>query len=574
MKRQILISLLILLATAGFSTAATLNVPANYGTIQEAINAAVDGDEVVVADDVWTGVGNRDLDFGNGLPFGQSRAITVRSANGPANCTIDCQGLGRAFYFHSPVEDTNCVVEGFTIENGSASYGGGIECDFASPMISNCIIRGNSAYDGGGIDCYYASPTIVDCVITGNTASNDGGGVECWEAAPTIINCLIQGNFAGNHGGAMDCHESSPTIANCTIADNSGVSDDSGGVFADYPFSSPTITNCILWGNGDDVALVAGSITYSCIEDANSGTGNISDDPLFKKGPLGGYYLSNYWAGQILDPDGQAVDPNVNPEDANSPCIDAGTGSASALVAPNSYTTRSDSIADTNNVDMGYHYPDSGPYVNYLLTTGVVVTDPNGTGTINPHHTSPGSPYRQFAEVLLTATPDKISYKVKEWIGADNVPAKGEANNIVTMTGDKTVTVEFEPRIEYWLTTVVVNGVGGSIAPSSGWQYEGKVALKATADTGYQVFRWTRTDDDNSVDPNNFVTMDSDKTVSVEFITAYVHLDVTVIGNGTISPPRGGNYLIGTVVNLTATPDLHHRVAEWTGTDDDSYRPS
>ncbi|GAG26252.1 unnamed protein product, partial [marine sediment metagenome] len=263
-------------------------------------------------------------------------------------------------------------------------------------------------------------------------------GVECWEAAPEIINCLIQGNSAGNYGGAIDCYASSPTITNCTIAENSGVSDDSGGIFADYPFTSPTITNCILWGNGDDVALVGGSVTYSCIEDADSGTGNISDDPLFRTGPLGDYYLSQIAAKQLAD----------------SNCVDAGTGLASALVAPNSYTTRTDSISDAGTVDMGYHYPDSGPFVNYRLTTGVVVDDPNGTGIINPFHPSPGSPYRQFAEVLLTATPDKISYKVKEWTGADNVPASGVPNNIVTMTGDKTVTVEFEPRIEYWLTTV------------------------------------------------------------------------------------------------------------------------
>jgi hypothetical protein len=571
MKRQILISLLILLAAGGFSTAATLNVPTgSYPTIQAAIDAANDGDEIVVADGSYTGVGNRDLDFGNGLPLGQTRAITVRSANGPANCTIDCQWLGRAFFFHN-VEDSNSVVEGFTIQNGSALYGGGIECDFSSPKISNCIIRGNSASDGGGIDCYYASPTIVDCVITGNTASNNGGGVECYEAAPTIVNCLIQDNLAGNYGGAMNCPASSPVISNCTIAENVGVSENSGGVFADYPFSSPIITNCILWGNGDDVALGAGSITYSCIEDADSGTGNISDDPLFKQGPLGDYYLSNYRAGQILDPDGQAVDPNVNPEDANSPCIDAGDPCGTSYVDDANYTTRTDSEPDTNIVDIGYHYQDSGPFVNYQLITGVVVNDPNGTGIINPFHPSPGSPYRQFAEVLLAATPDKISYEVKEWTGADNVPASGEPNNIVTMTGNKTVTVEFEPRIRYWLTTFVVNGVGGSIAPTSSWQYEGeKVALKATPDMGYQILRWTGTDDDSSVDPNNFVTMDANKTVSVEFTAAYVRLDVTVIGNGTITPPRGGTYPLGTVVDLTATPDLHHEVKEWTGTDNDS----
>ena len=54
-------------------------------TIKAGINAAVDGDEVVVADGLYTGSGNRELDFGG-------RDLVVRSANGPDNCIIDCEG--------------------------------------------------------------------------------------------------------------------------------------------------------------------------------------------------------------------------------------------------------------------------------------------------------------------------------------------------------------------------------------------------------------------------------------------------------------------------------------------------
>jgi len=84
---------------------------ADFSNIQAAINDAIHGDTVIVADGVYTGTGNRDIDF-------KGKAITVRSENGPEHCIIDCNGTGtephRGFNFHSN-EDVNSVVNGFTI---------------------------------------------------------------------------------------------------------------------------------------------------------------------------------------------------------------------------------------------------------------------------------------------------------------------------------------------------------------------------------------------------------------------------------------------------------------------------
>jgi hypothetical protein len=90
-----------------------LNVPGDYPTIQEAIDSAVDGDEVVVADGVYTGSGNKNLNF-------HGKLITVRSENGPSTCTIDCEGAGRGFIFEN-LETASARVEGFPTSPGRMS---------------------------------------------------------------------------------------------------------------------------------------------------------------------------------------------------------------------------------------------------------------------------------------------------------------------------------------------------------------------------------------------------------------------------------------------------------------------
>lgn len=270
MRRMTILAIVVVALSAAGVNAATIYVPQDYLTIQAAIDAANDGDEVAIADGVYTGAGNKDLDFAG-------RPITVRSAGGdPATCVIDCEGNGRGFYFHSG-EDAGSVLQGLTIRNANSDVGG-VYCHSASPTLMDCMITGGTAGYGAGLYCDCdSSPTLINCTFSNNTASR-GGGVGCsQDSSPTLTNCIIGANIAA-YGAGLWCDQNScPTLINCIIFDNI-YSDYGAGVECDR--SDPTLTNCTITGNRADYGGGALHCRYAsptltnCMISNNSGGGN------------------------------------------------------------------------------------------------------------------------------------------------------------------------------------------------------------------------------------------------------------------------------------------------------------
>jgi len=223
-----------------------INVPGDFLTIQEAIDAATDGDEVKVDPGIY-------LETINFL----GKAIWLHSSDGPEVTIIDAQQTGTVVTCNSG-EGSDTVLEGFTITGGSADSGGGMLNENSSPTVTNCTFSGNTASDefgrGGGMYIDSGNPVISDCTFTENMAEFRGGGIYLRDGSMTVTNCTFEGNstpVVGQHGGgAIFSRDSLLNLVDCDLIENEGYH---GGAVAFTHFSGAdvdlTLTGCSVTNN-------------------------------------------------------------------------------------------------------------------------------------------------------------------------------------------------------------------------------------------------------------------------------------------------------------------------------------
>ena len=344
-----------------------LVVPDEYTTIQDAIDAAVTEDTIVVLPGTYSGVGNRDLTI-------DGKDLTIIGSCGPNVTIIDCGNSTRAL----TVDNSVTIFQGFTImngfENATTDWSFGFIFDFEAnsggSKLIDLVIKDNQISSGyittRGVLIYGTNITIENCLIYNNNLNGGSGtsGGSSWSSAG--YSCILKTNES--------------TISNCVFYNNN-VNGYHKTLFTTDFSSIATFENSIVWGNNIDINYNNSSssflynITYSDIEGGFTGTGNIDSDPLFTDPTNGDFTLQ-----------------------PSSPCI--GTSSTSG--------------------NMGCQFIPTLEWSTGETTSSIVVT-PTETTTYSLTETMGSNSESEDIEITVIELPD-VSFTLDEFISYDSDP--------------------------------------------------------------------------------------------------------------------------------------------------------
>ena len=225
---------------------------APFHAIQDAVTVASDYAIIQVADGMYRGVGNQNIDL-------LGKSVLLMSTNGSDNCILTAENAEHGIICRSG-ESKLTIIDGLTILDADSA---GILTEGAAPTIRHCVLRENIrgiaalsasatitnctiSHNHTGIYCDYGSPIVSDCLISDNTPAC--GIYNERYAFPLIRHCLIRAN-GGWNGAGIEARRggSCPTLVDCTITENVG-QDDGGGVDG-HPTSSYTLLRCRITEN-------------------------------------------------------------------------------------------------------------------------------------------------------------------------------------------------------------------------------------------------------------------------------------------------------------------------------------
>ena len=307
---------LFLLASLAKST--IINVPADYASIQAAIDASLDGDTVLIQPGRY--LANASIN-GKNIVVG-SLYLTTGNTSYISTTVIDGDSSGSTFsVWHC--QDGGVSVEGLTLTGGtgtvieyidpwgfpserisggaiasissllnvshchitrcSAQYGGGISLDSSIATVSHTVFDSNYAGDGGALHAFSSSLQFMDNTVSRNEAGWLGGGISLAKsqyASSTIADNMIASNYSSDHGGGIVISEedSSIVVIVRNTIDGNGAHMGGGGIYCRD--SKPIIVSNLIvnnlaetWTGGGVRCIRASPLIANNIIDSNGAFG-------------------------------------------------------------------------------------------------------------------------------------------------------------------------------------------------------------------------------------------------------------------------------------------------------------
>ncbi|MAY73403.1 MAG: hypothetical protein CMJ31_01525, partial [Phycisphaerae bacterium] len=221
---------MVVLATASFAQSTVVLTPLN--SIQSAVNAASDGDTIVLsALDTGTAVFG---DYTQTVSIVGKRLTIEADPNYAGQISVSANGLDGRVFFISGSRELNgnrTTIRGLRVVDGIATFGGGLFQESSDILVTDCVFERNVSTDDGGavfVD-NTCNATFTDCRFSGNESLGSGtfaAGAAIRvddDAVVAVDGCVFESNLLTapeGGGGAIYTERTLLTVTNSQFRDH------------------------------------------------------------------------------------------------------------------------------------------------------------------------------------------------------------------------------------------------------------------------------------------------------------------------------------------------------------------
>lgn len=389
------------------------------------------------------------------------------------NSTISALGTSPALYVSN---SDSFIINNHFAANETDGYGGALYINglslsgYPQSVFNNLFVENKAGLGGGALIADGGTDVeVMNCTFVENEVQDNygyGGAIIAHDAYMSITNTILYNNEAalglqlsvGDPLEVLQVYDPAYIPATTVYVDYSDIQGGIDDIFIDengWPwleYGANNIEDIPVDGNDPEAVDVdEADPQFIAVVDPNTAVDRT-------------FYLADATGGQVT----------------TSPCLDHGTpdhylydpSTGDFEYVPNvvdwleaklgfPITTRADhTAADSAPIDMGYHYNQSLPINEYVLTAGVYVADLLRHGELTVGRAPLAEPelvdaasttyqyrFNQGTVVKLNASPDDM-YRVARWLGTDDDTAQhlvaDPNNNTITLSGNRISKVEFE----------------------------------------------------------------------------------------------------------------------------------